>query len=116
MNPEVAQLLQALSEDDKRAIMKLARQAKRKEQEGIRMQRKADNQKFRQDLKHYERLASTDPAEMTDADREFISEFEGRMDVSQGEPMSKREKVGSGIGIAGVAALFHHLNKKAKGE
>lgn len=114
MNPEVEKLLAALSEDDKRAIAKLAREAKREKREGVRMVRREDDQKFRQDLRHYERLASTDPADMSDTDREFIAEFEERMDASQQEPMTKREKIGTGAGIAGVVALFHHLDKKLK--
>lgn len=76
-----------------------------------RMQRKEANQKFRQDTKYYEQLASTDEKDWTDSDREFIKQYEAAAAASNKEGVS-REGKRLGIGVAAALPILALLGRE----
>lgn len=100
MNPEVAKLLEALSEDDRKAIMKLAQRAKRKQ----------ENRAFREEMKQYGKELSSTDEELREAGIEPESTEDSRV------RLTKKDIAKGGLGAAALAGLAALISKKHKWE
>ena len=102
--PSVSSMLAALSENDKKAIRKMARQASK-------MNRKEANKSFRDEQKYLGRLESTLEKDLRPQDKEYLGKETAKKKMSRGE------KIGSGLAgaLIGLLAAKTGQDKYSKG-
>ena len=102
--PSVRSMLAALSDNDKKAIRKMARQASK-------MNRKEANKAFREEQKYLGQLESTLEKDLRPQDKEYLGE------AAKMKKMSRGEKVGAGLAgaLIGLLAAKTGGDKYSKG-